>query len=172
MDSNKDISLGEWFNYIAFSPINDDKSFYHYTSPEGLLGILQPDKTLLWFSQYNNLNDSSEGTHIVDIYKDTLEDLLNEKEIDKSFYDIISDCEPLTIKSFCNPSRNGLDPEGCSLTTFNTYICCFSKKPDSIDMWRHYIKNNTCNGFCIELHRNYSMTQELFKFRTMSKSFD
>ena len=33
---------------------------FHYTSREGLEGILTSDKPSLWFSQYDYLNDPSE----------------------------------------------------------------------------------------------------------------
>lgn len=131
---------------IDFFDINCHKSLYHYTSPEGLLGILQSDKIVLWFSKYDCLNDSSEGIHIIDIYKNTLKDLLDAKEIDQSFYDTICKCEPSAYKSFRNPSIKRV----VFFTPFDTYICCFSSNPDSINMWRYYIKNNTCNGFCID----------------------
>jgi len=37
-------------------------SIYHYTSPEGLLGILNKGKPQIWFSRYDLLNDKEEGT--------------------------------------------------------------------------------------------------------------
>ena len=38
---------------------------YHYTSPQGLLGILQPDNPVLWFSRYDALNDKTEGGCVI-----------------------------------------------------------------------------------------------------------
>lgn len=141
-------------NAYGINPIffnaNQDKPLYHYTSPDGLLGILKSDKIALWFSKYDCLNDSSEGKHIIAIHKETVNLLLKSGEIDKSFYDTIIDCKPSIQRHFARPPQNeggGIDHFSKS---FDTYLCCFSNNPDSIDMWRHYIKNNTCNGFCID----------------------
>ena len=41
-------------------------SVYHYTSPDGMLGILHPGgKAKLWFTRYDSLNDINERKEIV-----------------------------------------------------------------------------------------------------------
>jgi hypothetical protein len=48
---------------------------YHYTSPDGLLGILNEDGIRLWFSKYDCLNDASEGQEIVKYYQSACKSL-------------------------------------------------------------------------------------------------
>lgn len=39
----------------------DNTMLYHYTTPEGLLGILQEDGVKLHFTKFTALNDKMEG---------------------------------------------------------------------------------------------------------------
>lgn len=135
-----------------------DKSnpVYHYTSPDGLLGILQEDGPVLWFSQYDSMNDTTEGVHVIAVYQSVCSELLAREEIDATFYHAIYDVEPMAKRMFLynlkqlkedNPSANPTDY--CRFEDNQKYICCFSKKRDSLPMWNYYTKGDKYEGYNI-----------------------
>lgn len=135
-----------------------DKSdpVYHYTSPDGLLGILQEDGPVLWFSQYDSMNDTTEGVHVIAVYQSVCNELLAKKEIDAVFYQAIYDVEPMIKEMFLynlkrlkeeDPSANPTDY--CRFEDVQKYICCFSKNRDSLPMWNYYTKGDKYEGYNI-----------------------
>ena len=62
-----------------YKKINDN--IYHYTSPEGLLGILGDTGIELHFTRYDCVNDTSEGRDLIDIYLKACKEFLKEKKI-------------------------------------------------------------------------------------------
>jgi len=127
-----------------FSPL------WHYTSGNGLLGIIRDNasdygKLHFWFTRSDCLNDTSEGNHILDLYKTVCDTLFSEQIINEEFYRLIKDLE-ISAHQFINypvPSDDGvthtsmLDCAPC-----HAFICCFSLKEDSLDMWRYYSKGD------------------------------
>ena len=135
--------------YLRKQDVNIHK-LWHYTSANGLMGIVRntPEERgnlHFWFTRSDCLNDTSEGYHILDLYKNMLEDLLKNKEINKSFFDSVKDAEISNYQliNFPVPSKDGclyesmIDSAPC-----HAYICCFSLKEDSLDMWRYYSKGD------------------------------
>ena len=129
---------------------------FHYTSPEGLLGILQEDGPVLWFSQYDSLNDASEGVHIISVYQNVCDELLASEEINLKFYQSIHDVKPMIKEVFLynleqvkadTPSTNPTDY--CKMEEAQKYICCFSKNRDSLPMWNYYTKGDRYEGYNI-----------------------
>ena len=86
-----------------------DKSdpVFHYTSPEGLLGILQEKGPVLWFSQYDSMNDTTEGVHVISVYQSVCDELLAKKEIDDVFYQAIYNVEPNVFVQLKTVERRG-----------------------------------------------------------------
>jgi hypothetical protein len=71
---------------------------WHYTSADGLLGIVRNEqsehgKLHFWFTRSDCLNDTSEGTHILLLFRQVCSDLLQENTITQSFYDAIKNAE-------------------------------------------------------------------------------
>lgn len=128
---------------------NGWKPIYHYTSPNGLLGILQKEKPILWFSRFDSLNDTSEGTYIVDVYKNVCEKLYEKQEIDKPFYVAIKDIQPDVKEVFSYKSEFNANETKGKCQEFESYICSFSKTRDSLPMWNYYSKNNRYEGYNI-----------------------
>lgn len=127
---------------------NSLRTIYHYTSPEGLIGILQQNNPVLWFSRYDILNDTAEGKNVMSVYRKACNKLLNSKEISKRFYDDIYNLEiakktALIYKEAINNTIHG------KYTECDKYICSFSKNGDSLPMWNYYVKNNKFEGFNI-----------------------
>ena len=133
---------------------------FHYTSPEGLIGIITNSE--LWFSRYDCLNDASEGKYIESVYARTLKTL--EDEYDKDFINQISDIKPDKNRFF---KHNG-DPV---IKTDNTisgvmvsvdtmpFICCFSLSDDSLPMWNYYSKYGHFEGYNVGF--SYEKLKEL-----------
>lgn len=63
---------------------------YHYTSTEGLMGIVTNNE--LWFSKFDCLNDMDEGKYILNPYRKATDGL--NREIDNSFLRAIVDLKP------------------------------------------------------------------------------
>ena len=131
---------------------------YHYTSSQGLLGILQDEGLKLWFSQYDSLNDTSEGIHAVEVYRDVCRQLLAEKKISDSFYQEIYDVNPSSHEVFIHVDQDLVSSDKpinlanyCFTRMEQKYICCFSKDPDSLPMWNYYSKNGRYEGYNIEV---------------------
>jgi hypothetical protein len=116
------------------------RTLYHYTSPDGLLGIVAGQS--IHATNYSYLNDSSEmgyGLGIVDacikrrIVRDAaLRGLLSKVR------DVIATVSPLS----------------------ETYVACFTTRRDDLSQWRGYGAANVdryCVGFA---HRHLSLTPE------------
>lgn len=132
---------------------------FHYTSPDGLLGILQEKGPTLWFSQYDSLNDTTEGTHAIDVYQRACKELLENGTIDRHFYQAICKVKPMTKEMFLYDSKSLQGDETSvdeiTITDYfrfeegQKYVCCFSKNRDSLPMWNYYTKGDKYEGYNI-----------------------
>lgn len=122
------------------------QSFWHYTSADGLKGILTADGIRFWFTRSDCLNDASEGGEIFDLYdkvrnewcgahpeQDAFADVLRGIDIPKERYLLFYDQDHL------------LDAQP---TASDAYICSFSFAGDSLDMWRYYSKG--IDGYALQ----------------------
>ena len=170
-----------WYNmskekefYMATTPLETFRDLYnkhtfrdnlpnyiplwHYTSVNGLMGIVQNanlahGKLHFWFTRSDCLNDTSEGTHVLDLFKRICCDLLSNGQINNAFYECLKHIEiPNShFVSFPVPSdekythMSVLDCPEC-----DAYICSFSLKEDSLDMWRYYSKGD--GGYALNLY--------------------
>lgn len=113
----------------SFIPISKKKYIYHYTSPEGLQGILE--KSNLRFSDRNFLNDSSEGSYVLDLLANNIEKVCENAE------ELILD-----LKQKCVDRKKRLINEA-----FHTYQCSFSLNNDSLCLWNYYTKGDNIKGY-------------------------
>lgn len=126
---------------------------WHYTNIDGFLGIIKDNSLHFWFTRSDCLNDISEGNHILDLYRRLCHNLFVAQKIDQNFYESIKNIE-ISSHHFINypiPPKEGyvhdsiLDCVPC-----DAYICCFSQKEDSLDMWRYYSKGK--GGYGLKLY--------------------
>lgn len=134
----RDLLVDYWLKITRLiKPENDGVqhiyALYHYTDCNGLEGILDKDGLKFWFSRSDCLNDTSELKYIEKLYKDACFELCN-NGISKEFYNLIKDLKPKREKMLLDLSSNNLS----SCKKLETYICSFSLKEDSLDMWRYY----------------------------------
>jgi hypothetical protein len=102
-------------------------NLYHYTSLQGLLGIL--DKKSLWASDINFLNDSQEFIHGLQFAKKCIQANIPEGFLGKFGEKILS--------------RVG------NLKAQDIFVTCFSNMPDLLSQWRGYTpaSGGVCLGF-------------------------
>lgn len=114
---------------------------YHYTSTDGLIGILS--NSSLRFSNRNFLNDESEGKYTRDLANLML--MNNE----------VSDIDPRFSKKLREilTESEGDGPE--------FYTCSFSIDPDSLCLWNYYSKSSSIKGY--NLHFDVSNLQDFIK---------
>jgi len=108
---------------------------YHYTSQNGLLGIV--DKKQIWATNILYLNDTSEFSHALDLMEYGLEVIY---ESSPSRQEIL----------FLEEMKKRLpEPDG---TTMGIYVCSFSTMSDRLSQWRGYCPGG--NGFSLRFDFN------------------
>jgi len=122
-------------------------SFYHYTSPEGLRGILGNRE--LFFTDAQFLNDYSERINInkdLELFWET-----NRKRYDKQFLGLLNRIriEAYEDDAFAYMQSDNL--YGMIENPTRYYVFSTSTEPDSLNMWKYYSKSNGYDGYCIEL---------------------
>ena len=136
---------------------NVPNTVYHYTSPSGLLGIVDngenSENAKLWFTRCDSLNDKSERCDIQKVLKKYKE--LRKDTIPKEFQDAIEelinievnkwDLSPIFWNNDKNPSIDEPDPE-------NIYVCSFSTDRDSLPMWNYYSKSSHYEGYALGIN--------------------
>lgn len=107
------------------SPLN--QPLYHYTTAEGLEGILKSER--IWATNIRYLNDSSEHKYAFKLAVDAINCCMGDNvELNKFLEEVLQYIEAL---------ENRLD----------TYITCFCEKGDLLSQWRNYAANG--QGFSI-----------------------
>lgn len=138
---------------------NVPNTVYHYTSPSGLLGIVDNEENSknakLWFTRWDSLNDKNERYDIQEVLKEYKE--LKGDSIPKEFQDAIQklidtdvdewelppilwhhyDMNHLKCMNFSDPNPD------------NIYICSFSTDGDSLPMWKCYSKSSHYEGYAL-----------------------
>ena len=130
-----------------FEEFYEPDMVYHYTSPEGLLGILGITKNdatpCLRFTRADYVNDASEGSYILDIYGKVLYELYENHDVNEEFYNTFRDIEIAHTALFEKSSGSFKQANS------HVYICCFSVSNDSLPMWNYYTKNGKYEGYSI-----------------------
>jgi len=148
----------------CFNPSSNDKSFdgksriYHYTSPQGLNGILS--NSTIRFTDCQFLNDKSEYTHIkkplTKAFEEIKRDLHNDFE--SSILDLLKeDFGTDDIKIIEKDSSIKL-----RVTPKRYFVFCASTVQDSLGLWNYYVKGGNYQGYNI----GFSISQLLDCFST------
>ena len=160
-----------YYNGLNKIEFKEHRTFYHYTSPSALTDILSNDFISLRFSRFDCLNDTTEGKHVIEIYRESCKELLNNGEINKSFYELVENIEPSEKQLFFE--KKGNQNVGGN-KQFNVYLCCFSLNKDALPMWNYYVKNNKYEGYSIGfdelLFESFSKKTRVYSFYQNAKS--
>lgn len=118
-------------------------SVYHYTSPEGVMGILKNRE--IYFTDAQYLNDYRERMSI----NDELRWFWTQhyREYDKQFMQLF---KGIYIDSYEDNGYAYLDEE-MEEGVYRYFILSASMNKDSLSMWKYYAKNGTYNGYNINL---------------------
>ncbi|SHH52245.1 Protein of unknown function [Sporobacter termitidis DSM 10068] len=146
--------LADEFEWQYFD-IPHDQRVYHYTSPDGLLGIVKDKGVNLRFTRYDCVNDFSEGRDVVRCYDLACRELLKDGQIGVDFYNAIKDIEldVSAVMSFSIDKHLTLDDREIDIgreyvpLLCEAYICCFSRDGDSLPMWNYYSKKGVSQGY-------------------------
>ena len=116
---------------------------YHYTSPEGVIGILKNREIFFTDSEY--LNDYEERLGI----NSELEKFWKEhcSEYDKDFYNLI---RGFRINEYEDNDYMYIDYEFAN-ESCRYFILSASVNSDSLSMWKYYSKNGSYDGYNINL---------------------
>ena len=106
---------------------------YHYTNPEGLIGILKSKE--LWATNIDYLNDSHEIDYCVEYIKSTIE------------YMMEGDGGHQSVKAFLKESLSFV---GSASKVY--YLTSLSEEADSLPQWRAYCPNG---GYALGISSKY-----------------
>ena len=115
---------------------------FHYTSPEGLMGILKTRTFFFTDSQF--LNDFREKVNInkeLDIFW-----FINRKKYDKRFFSLLSN---IRITQYEDSGFSYID--NFSDKPCRYFVLSLSTDGDNLSMWKYYSKSGNYNGYCISL---------------------
>lgn len=131
-----------------FMPNDIPIDIFHYTSPNGFTSILlgDPDYVTLWASRYDCLNDTSEGTYALNIFKEVCKELLDSEIISEYLFDLFTKVPPAHthLYTYHDGEKIVLDRAECT-----RYVCSLSRDMDSLAMWNYYSKGSKYEGFNI-----------------------
>ena len=134
--------------------IPHEEPVFHYTSPDGLLGIVKDKGINLRFTRYDCVNDLSEGKDVLRCYLLACRNCLDAGTVSRAFYEAIRDIELdiSAVMSFNIDRRMSLDSELDLSEKYvplkcEAYICCFAQDGDSLPMWNYYAKKGVNQGY-------------------------
>jgi len=104
-----------------------EKILYHYTSLEGLLGIIESKS--IWATNVLYLNDASELNYALKLLSDEVNDIKGEIPLDANWLAKLSFFDNLIL----NIDEIILHP-----LNFGFFICSFSEEKDLLSQWRGY----------------------------------
>jgi hypothetical protein len=122
--------------YISIiEKVNEHQLLYHYTSPAGLIGII--DTKEFWFTDSDFLNDASENTYFCDIFKT----IINDKNLEMKYN--------FWINTFVLSDKYLDNFERVNLTNIRNYdyVASFAIDKDNLSLWNYYTKNPTRIGY-------------------------
>ncbi len=146
--------LADEFEWQRFDILHDEP-VYHYTSPDGLLGIIKDKGINLRFTRYDCVNDLSEGRDVIRCYHLACIRALNTGIISRAFYEAIwtIELDVSAVMSFNIDNHLNLDGRKIDISEeyvplrCEAYICCFSRDGDSLPMWNYYAKKGVNQGY-------------------------
>lgn len=119
----------------------DKTVLYHYTSPEGLRGILE-NKTL-HFTDAQFLNDVQECKDIFKHLKTLVDTGFECKQ------ELLKKISEFALIALTDTEYFGADPQ--DENTFRFFVFCASTDPDNLSMWNYYTKSPSSLGFSIPI---------------------
>lgn len=127
---------------LKIEKCDTDTILYHYTSPTGLLGIL--DSSEFWLSDSDFLNDSSESDYFQDIYNQANQPIGNTRKEEHFKFNA-------WMFSYYHTSSYSCPRQTANRTKETRYILSMSLDKDNLNLWSYYTKNAHGIGYSIGL---------------------
>ena len=132
---------------LEFKNGNYAGAIYHYTSPSGLLGIMNGDgPACLRFTSADYLNDKEEGKYILRVLEKAKRDYAN-GEPNAEVMRALDTITKVGDETLYRPIERHEGASEVHLSRGKVYICSFSKDGDSLPMWNYYVKGNSYRGY-------------------------
>ena len=135
----------EFFNLL---PASYSGLAYHYTSPNGLLGILDDKKITLWFTHYKAMNDISEGQEYERLFDRLVMEVARENQVDEALVRVAKEALPSNFINHVLTAEKNL----MEWVEVDYYLFCMSIDSDSLPMWNYYVKDGRYEGYCLGLN--------------------
>lgn len=118
---------------------------FHYTALKNIDPILlhSQDSLVLWASQFDCLNDLSEGTVADKIYLEVCNKLKTELLISEELFNLFSTVKSSRNETFIITEKGKVKPYRGEYTA---YIASFSRLNDLLPMWNYYSKGDMFEG--------------------------
>ena len=139
--------------------VDDNDIVYHYTSPEGLMGITASQS--LWATDMNYLNDSSEQRHIFCLAKSLVGD--NKDKWNAGF------CESLLNQCIQKIEKYDIKNRLLFVDKTDAYVVSFSLDPDNLNMWKYYTKTANSIGYNIGFRKKELVSISELEYWTYGK---
>lgn len=123
---------------------------YHYTSPAAFLSIIENKE--IRFSDVRYMNDKSEGIYFLKILVEFLEKNKSFPNVQEAVNFLLDQNDLTKIKKLQVLSPIYRDVPKLKYEKSRTFLMCTSRKPDLLNMWNYYIRNNSYEGYCIGFH--------------------
>lgn len=136
--SNKEFHKKIWY-MLTNTHMHDENelkeyngTLYHYTTAEGLIGILQSNK--IWATSAMFMNDINEINYGTKLVKNML-------------YELKNTTSSSTQEYLISHLYEKYDPEQIVEKNLDTYVACFSEKKDKLSQWKGF--SNQGVGYAI-----------------------
>lgn len=124
------------------------KTIYHYTSPEGLYGMIS--QGTIRFTDCQFLNDKSEYIHIRDVLFEAIEELKRDAKIRPDVIETVQDLynnNYETEEVVIDQSQEINQKLHIKYAYMRYYVFCTSLDDDSLSMWNYYVKSSKYEGY-------------------------
>lgn len=125
----------------------EESIVYHYTSPEGFLGILTSQNVR--FTDIKYMNDRSEGVYFVKLLLDYIDKNKNEYPSAAEVINrLLGENNLEEIKTLKATNIKYRLTEG-KIEPARAFLFCTCVDADSLNMWNYYVKNGSYQGYNI-----------------------
>ena len=121
---------------------------YHYTSPEGLLGIL--DNQNVRFTDIRYMNDRSEGVYFVKKLIEYIESNKGKFPYAEIIVNaLLEDNDYNEIKRLSVTNVKFKTTSTGKTKSARAFLFCTCTDPDLLNMWNYYVKNGSYQGYSV-----------------------
>ncbi len=137
VQSLKEIFQTVLIDELLYDDIKFPSKLYHYTSLDGVIGILQ--NRTIYASNAMFLNDPTEIVYGQKLIKEAITNIVQNKDFQTTYYGGFGSQEVEILQSALNVIDN--------VNINNTFVSCFTSQSDMLSQWRGYANGGVRLGF-------------------------